>query len=98
MEPLCTAPAYGCVYAGHNMLRYMHLLLCTYGTSNTFPQAAINLDNVPILKKDFNSLHADYAIAREKSLGRIMFTRALVVAMPSGKECDSYPLDERRLK
>ena len=50
------------------------------------------------LETSFNSLHADYAIARGKSLSGNIFTRALIVAMPSGKECDSYPLDERRLK
>ena len=36
--------------------------------------------------------------ARGKSLRGIFLARALVVAMPSGKECGSYPLGERRLK
>ena len=44
-----------------------------------------------------NSLHADYAIARGSPYVEYL-ARALVVAKPSGKECDSYPLDERQLK
>ena len=43
-----------------------------------------------------NSLHADYAIARGSPYAEY-FARALVVAMPSGKECDSYSLNEWRL-
>ena len=39
-----------------------------------------------------NSLHADYSIAWGKSLGGVILTRALVVAMPSGKRVRLLPV------